>query len=126
MGKIISTSCLPVLLLAVTLSMSAAAAPAPAARQEIEHLLNYVLVSGCQFYRNGSWYEARSGEAHLRTKYEYLSIRGEIAIAEDFIDKAASKSSLSGLAYEVKCGSGGPVASAQWLKEELARFRTNP
>jgi hypothetical protein len=100
-----------------------AAAVAPVTAREVEHLLQYVQDSGCEFYRNGSWYDAKRGEAHLRTKYEYLAARGQIAIAEDFIEKGASKSSFSGLDYEVKCGGGQPVTSNQWLRGELAHYR---
>jgi hypothetical protein len=102
------------------------AAPPPGALQEIEHLLSFVLNSDCKFYRNGFWYDAKRGEEHLRSKYDYLAKHDEIKAAEDFIDKAASKSSLSGLAYQVKCGVNDPITSAQWLRQELIRFRAGP
>jgi hypothetical protein len=108
------------------LAPMSSAAPAPGATQEIDHLLNFVLNSGCQFYRNGSWYDPRRGEAHLRDKYDYLVKHDEITATEDFIDKAASKSSLSGLAYQVKCGASEPIPSAQWLRQELIRYRAGP
>ena len=102
------------------------AAPSPGTSQEVEHLLNFVLNSGCQFYRNGSWYDAKRGEEHLRSKYDYLVKHDEINAAEEFIDKAASKSSLSGLAYQVQCDGNDPITSAQWLRQELIRFRAGP
>ena len=102
------------------------ATPSPGASQEVEHLLNFILNSGCQFYRNGSWYDSKRGEEHLRSKDDDLAKHAEISVAEDFIDKAASKSSLSGLAYQVKCGAGDPMTSAQWLRQELIRFRAGP
>jgi hypothetical protein len=119
---------LPAAMLAASLWFpgTVTAAVPPAATEEIEHLLQYVLASACDFYRNGSWYDAKRGEAHLRTKYDYLAARGQIAAAEDFIDKGASKSSFSGLEYEVKCGNGQPVTSNQWLRGELIRYRAIP
>lgn len=99
------------------------ATPAGAARTEIEELLDYVLQSGCQFYRNGSWYDSKRAQAHLRYKYERLLAAHQIAAAEDFIEKAASGSSLSGRPYEVRCGAASPVSTSEWLVDELARYR---
>jgi hypothetical protein len=110
----------------VGLASLSSAAPAPGVTQEIDHLLNFVLTSGCQFYRNGFWYDSKRGEQHLRDKYDYLIKRDEITATEDFIDKVATKSSLSGLAYRVKCGESEPMTSAQWLRQELIRLRSGP
>ena len=103
--------------------MPAARAEPPVKTQiEINFLLGYVEGSACLFNRNGSWHDARAAQAHLRTKYKYLAARNRINTTEDFIDMAASQSSLSGKAYTVKCQST-TVTSNQWLREELARFR---
>jgi hypothetical protein len=112
------------LLLAATLHGAAVAAPEPKAQAEIAHLLDYVATPGCQFNRNGSWHEGAEARAHLKKKYDYLVKRDLVTNAESFIDRAASESSMSGKDYLVKCGGGKPVASATYLKEELARFRT--
>jgi hypothetical protein len=119
------THLLPALMLASSLWLpeGAAAAVPPVAAKEVEHLLQYVSGSGCEFSRNGSWYDAKRGEAHLRTKYDYLAARGQIAVAEDFIDKGASKSSFSGLDYQVKCGNSQAITSNLWLRGELAHYR---
>ena len=100
-----------------------AAAPA-VAQTEINHLLESVAASGCQFFRNGSWYEAKKAEAHLRYKYEMLAAGHQINTAEDFIEKAASKSSLSGRPYAIRCNGGVPVATNQWLREMLTLYRS--
>jgi hypothetical protein len=100
------------------------AAPLPeAARGEIEGVLARLAASGCQFKRNGSWHSAVEAEVHLRRKLEYLQDRGAVVSAEQFIERAASKSSISGLAYQVKCGSRAPVASGPWLRAELQALR---
>jgi hypothetical protein len=97
--------------------------PAPAARQEIAHLIGYLKDSGCQFNRNGTWYSPVEAADHLDQKYRYLLKKGLVASAEDFIGRAASESSMSGKAYQVKCGSNAAVQSGPWLKAELAKFR---
>lgn len=106
------------------LTMPVVQAEAPKGVQvEVDFLLGYLAVSGCQFYRNGSWYDAKAAQAHLRTKYQYLSARNQISTTEDFIDKAATKSSFSGLPYQVGCKGEVTAYSGQWLHALLARFR---
>jgi len=105
------------------LPLLTAAAPTPAARQEIAHLVGYLNASGCQFNRNGSWHDAGDASRHLQRKYDYLLKRDLVATSEDFIDRAASQSSITGKPYQVRCGTAAPVASAAWLKAELARYR---
>jgi hypothetical protein len=102
---------------------AARAAPPPAVANEIDYLLKQVGSSACAFYRNGSWYDAAHAMAHLRVKFDYLVARNMIATAEDFIDKAASKSSLSGRPYKVKCAGGAEMESSQWLRGVLERYR---
>jgi Family of unknown function (DUF5329) len=110
-------------LLASFLSQGAVAAPPEIAVREINHLLERVAESGCEFYRNGIWFKGNLGQAHLRDKYEYLAKRDMISAATDFIDKAASQSSMSGLAYRVRCNGQEEMLSKQWLTEELMRYR---
>jgi hypothetical protein len=97
--------------------------PPPGAQIEIDYLLQYVETSGCSFYRNGTWYQGARATAHLRTKYDYLAGRNLITSAEDFIDKAATKSSMTGQPYKIKCGTGDEIDSAQWLRQALANYR---
>lgn len=101
------------------------AAPSAGARQEIDYLLAYIGRSGCEFNRNGSWHDAKAAQDHVRTKYEFLLARDLINTAEDFIEMAATKSSvLFGKPYIVKCPADPPVGSNQWLNNALARYRT--
>jgi Family of unknown function (DUF5329) len=121
------TRVVPAALLFMTLLSAGAcawaAAPSTAARAEIEHLLAFVAKSGCQFNRNSTWYAAPEASAHLAKKERYLEDRGQIASPEDFIAKAATKSSVTGNPYTVRCGSEPAIASNEWLTAELRRFR---
>lgn len=113
--------------LSIALAMSMAA-PAwaqqdPRARQEIAHLLDFVAQSGCQFNRNGSWHDSKAARDHLQDKYDYLQRRKLVPDTRAFIERAASESSFTHRAYQVRCGNGQPVSSAQWLNAELARYR---
>jgi Family of unknown function (DUF5329) len=101
----------------------AQSAPPVIAQTEINYLLGFIERSGCMFYRNGSWYDAGQAQAHLRSKYDALAAMGRIVTAEDFIEHAATKSSLSGEAYAIRCNSAPAVTTNQWLRDALARYR---
>lgn len=72
---------------------------------EIAHLISYLEKSECRFMHNGSWHEAEEAVSHIRRKYEYYLGKERIVSAEDFIEHAATRSSLSGQTYRVKCPS---------------------
>lgn len=92
-------------------------------RQEIVHLLDFVAQSGCQFNRNGSWHDSKAARDHLQDKYDYLQRRKLVPDTRAFIERAASESSFTHRAYQVRCGNGQPITSAQWLNAELERYR---
>jgi len=94
------------------------------ADEEIGHLLDYVERSGCRVYRNGTWHSASDARAHLEKKYRFLLNRGSIDRTEDFIDRVATASSVSGNPYQVKCEGREMVSSAEWLTAELQRLRS--
>jgi hypothetical protein len=104
---------------------AATAQPPPNVQTEIEYLLQYIETSGCAFYRNGTWYDGAQARAHLRTKYDYLAKRQHIATAEDFIDKAATKSSMTGKPYKIRCADNIEVESGPWLRHVLGQYRSS-
>ena len=108
----------------ILLTMSSALAEAPASTKlEIDYLFSELKTSGCEFNRNGSWYTAAEAVTHLNKKYDYLKKKNSAASTEDFIDNAASKSSVSGQPYLVKCKDLATVESAVWFKQALTKFR---
>ena len=104
-------------------SLSFAADMEDETKKEILHLFRYLENSNCEFYRNGFWYNASRAKKHIEKKYRYLAKRGLINSTEQFIDRAASKSSMSGKSYLVKCGDSKAVPSSSWFTEELKRYR---
>mgnify|MGYP001765015338 CR=1 FL=1 len=100
-----------------------AAVPSADTQAEIAHLLTYLESSRCEFYRNGSWYDSKEARAHLEKKRSYLMKRSLIGTAEEFVDMAATASSVSGEKYQVRCRPSAVVPSGEWLRAELARFR---
>lgn len=99
------------------------AAPSALAQREINHLLDHLERSGCEFYRNGDWHSAKEAHAHIAKKYGYLVEKGLADTAEDFIQRAASQSSMSGKTYRVRCAGVASLPSAQWFADELLRYR---
>jgi hypothetical protein len=113
-----------VLMLGLLLAPAARAEPPTNVQIEVNFLLGYVEGSGCDFYRNGTWHDSKAAQAHLRDKYKYLVTGNQIITTEDFIEKAATKSSFTGEPYKVRCNGGATVTSNQWLRAELAQLRT--
>lgn len=109
----------------ISISSHVQAQTSERANQEISGLLSFVERSDCLFVRNGSEYPGPEARAHLEKKLNYLEGKKLIASAEDFIERAASKSSVSGSVYKVKCPTGEQLASA-WLTTELQRQRRAP
>jgi hypothetical protein len=103
---------------------SVAAAPlSAAARTEIEGLLSELAASSCEFNRNGTWYGADVARTHLLRKLKYLEDRDAVQTAEQFIERAASGSSVTGRPYLVRCGNAGAVPSETWLRARLQAMR---
>jgi hypothetical protein len=100
----------------------AAAAPDPRSAAEIAGLLAAVENAGCTFVRSGEAFDGPAARRHLERKYEQA--RPRLATAEQFIEHVASRSSLTGEAYRVRCA-GREQASATWLASELARMRAD-
>ncbi len=111
-----------VCLFATLLLPSADAAPTDdTLRRTIDHLLTYVEESNCVFIRNGKEYNSKEAAKHLKTKYD--SFVFGIKTPEEFIERAASKSMLSGQIYWVQCADHSRIPSADWLRQELSNYR---
>ena len=113
-----------ILMLGLLLAPVARAEPPIGVQIEVNFLLGYLEGSRCEFYRNGTWHDSKAAQAHLRDKYKYLVASNLVNTTEQFIERAATESSLSGQPYEVRCNGGATVTSAKWLRDVLAHFRT--
>ncbi|MEG0184810.1 MAG: YfeK family protein [Stenotrophomonas sp.] len=109
--------------LLASLAGIASAAPSAAARAEIAQLISSLDGSHCRFQRNGSWYEGNDARAHLQRKYDYLLKKDMVDSAEQFIERAASKSSMSGKAYRIQCPGQPEQTAAAWFGARLQALR---
>jgi hypothetical protein len=88
-------------------------------REKIERLLAAIeSAEGDVFIRNGVEHAAEDAAEHLRSKWQAAG--EQIKTAEEFIDKIATKSSLSGEAYRVRRADGTEVLASDYLREKLS------
>ncbi len=118
----------PVSALAALLALATTvhAEPDPAAQREIAGLIGALDGSACRFQRNGSWHEAAEARAHLQRKYDYLLKKNQVDSAEQFIERAASQSSLSGKPYRIACPGQPEQTAAAWFGARLKALRRAP
>ncbi|WP_422506282.1 DUF5329 domain-containing protein [Stenotrophomonas sp. GZD-301] len=101
----------------------ASAAPSETARREIAALIGALDGSSCRFQRNGSWHDAVEARAHLQRKYDYLLRKDKVDTAEQFIERAASQSSMSGKPYRIACPGQPEQTAAVWFGARLKALR---
>ena len=89
---------------------------------EVEHLLAFIKNSGCIINRNGTDHPADKGISHIENKYEYF--RDDISSTEDFIELSATKSTMSGDYYMVRCPGKEIIRTKDWLLIELKKYRS--
>ena len=113
--------------LAMSLALVAHASDLPpsASQAETAYLLAFIEASNCEFYRNGTGYDGTRAGSHLRDKFAAVRGRDGDLTAEEFIEKVASISSLTGRPYQVSCAGRDRVLLGPWLREALARYRKN-
>jgi hypothetical protein len=112
-----------VLALALIAPGLALAAPTDSARREIAGLIGALDGSNCRFQRNGSWHDAAEARAHLQRKYDYLLKKDKVDTAEQFIERAASQSSMSGKPYRIACSGQPEQTAAVWFGARLTALR---
>jgi hypothetical protein len=90
-------------------------------QKEIAHLLDFVANTSCKYERNGTIYGGIEAQGHIKRKYQYFI--DKIKSAEDFIKYSATQSTMSGRKYKILCANMPVQNSADWLLDELKKFR---
>ncbi len=90
-------------------------------QKEIEHLLSFVANTSCKYERNGTLHDGTVAKTHIKNKYDYFL--DKVNSAEDFIKYSATKSTMSGKIYTIHCANMPVQNSADWLLDELKKFR---
>lgn len=102
-------------------AFSSLALAASSSNDEINHLLNFVASTSCEYERNGVRHNGKEAVEHINKKYSYYA--NDIKTAEDFIQYSATKSLMSDRHYKVHCNNDDPVKSQDWLLNELKAYR---
>ena len=110
-------------LLLLLAGSAVAQTPSAKTTREVGQLFAALKQSNCEFSRNGSWYNAQKASEHLQRKYDYLLKKRLVTTTESFIELAATKSSISGKPYQVRCGKAAPVPSSSWFTSQLNALR---
>jgi hypothetical protein len=93
-------------------------------KEKIEYLISSVeQLNDAQFYRNGEWYDATTAADHLRMKLSNAGSR--VKTAQDFIDKVASCSSMTGEAYKIKYSNGKELTTKEYFTEKLNELNSH-
>ena len=90
-------------------------------KTEIAHLLEYVKTTQCAYIRNGTSHNGVEAANHIKKKFYYY--KDDVASAEDFIRLSATKSTISGSKYYIKCSGSPKMESGVWFLQELDRYR---
>jgi len=106
-------------------ALGAMAALPPQEQLRIERLIKAVEArKDMKFIRNGTEYDCADAAKFLRGKLEAMG--KEVTSARDFIERIASRSSMSGEPYHVKFADGKTMLANQFLTEELKRLEGHP
>ncbi len=105
----------------VALLVISLSAIAETMEEEIDYLLTTVGESNCTFIRNGRSYAAQDARKHLDTKRK----RGKryFSSADEYIERLASRSSMSGDPYFIQCADDVRQPSGEWFAALLAKYR---
>ena len=68
-------------------------------------------------------YDGGDARAHLQRKYDYLLKKDMVDSAEQFIERAASQSSMSGKPYRIQCPGQSEQTAATWFGACLQALR---
>jgi hypothetical protein len=97
----------------------------PAEETRVERLLRTLgQEKDLRFIRNGTEYPVSRAEEHLRLKFERS--RAYLDSAEDFIDRAGARSSVSGQPDLVRHPGREPVPAGSFLRDLLRRIEASP
>ncbi|HEY9239804.1 MAG TPA: DUF5329 domain-containing protein [Burkholderiaceae bacterium] len=106
---------------ALSAAGAVAAAPAPHEQTRIEKLIRFVEgQKDMKFIRNGKEYSCAEAGKFLRGKLD--SMGKEVTTAREFIERIATKSSMSGKPYQVRFADGRTIPASEFLGEELKRL----
>ena len=96
--------------------------PAASEKEKIASLIAVIeKLEGAKFIRNGTEYDGKAAAEHLRLKWSKAG--SKVKTAEDFIDRCAAKSSMSGKPYQIRFADGTVKEAGEFLREKLKALK---
>ena len=122
MKRCVNASRSPVILLLLLLFNGTGAFARDAHEQaRIDYLIDSLgQMKGAVFIRNGTEYDAKAAQDHLRAKLNYVGDR--VKTAEQFIQYCATQSSISHRPYQIRMVDGKVVNTSDYFAEKLREF----
>ena len=109
-------------LLLAAVAALAQATPSASEQKLIDTLILRVSnMKSMTFMRNGDEHNAADAAKHMQAKFDHF--KDEIVTAEDFIDRCASRSEVTGKPYQVKLSDGVVRDAKEFLTAELHTLR---
>jgi hypothetical protein len=109
-------------LLLASVAALAQATPSASEQKLIDTLILRVSnMKTMTFMRNGDEHNAANAAKHMQAKFDHF--KDEIVTAEDFIDRCASRSEITGKPYQVKMPNGTVRDAKEFLTAELRTLR---
>ena len=106
-------------------SLPVLAAPPPVEQAHTNILIRHVeLQKGLVFVRDGGKYTCEQAAKLLRGKTE--SMGQEVGTAREFIERIATRSSMSGEPCQIRLADGTPLPAGRYLIDELKRIESQP
>jgi hypothetical protein len=114
-----------VILLTTFFTLNLCAAETEPLSKTVDYLIAQVeKADTVKFLRNGDEHTAKEAAEHMRRKYNHF--KKEIKTPEDFIEKCAAKSELSGKPYMINKADGTTEKCEDWMKSMLEEHRKSP
>ncbi|BEP47314.1 YfeK family protein [Variovorax sp. V116] len=111
--------------MALVLGLAAALAQATPSASEQKLIDTLILrvskMTTMTFMRNGDEHNAADAAKHMQAKFDHF--KDEITTAEDFIDRCASRSEMTGKPYKIKMPNGSMRDANEFLNAELRTLR---
>jgi len=92
-------------------------------KKKIEFLLHEIeQLNGAKFWRNGTAYTPKEATDYLRMKMKWND-KGPIRSANEFIEKVASKSTITGKPYFIQMPDGTKIEARPFWYQKLSEWK---
>ena len=93
-------------------------------KKKIDFLLHEIeQLDGAKFWRNGTAYSPKEATEYLRMKMRWGDKGRPVKSAKDFIERIASKSSITSRPYLIQLPDGKKIEMKAFLEQKLSEWK---